>query len=46
MSTINKDHMMYGSCDIKAQRTEFLVILGHFLLFDNPNNRKIKTLKK
>ena len=40
MCTINEDHVMYGSWDIKAQRTEFFVILGHFLPFDSPNNPK------
>ena len=29
----------------KVQRTEFFVILGHFLPFDSPNNPKIKILK-
>ena len=40
MCTINEDHVMYGSWDIKAQWTEFFVILGHFLPFDSPNNPK------
>ena len=30
----------YDSWDIKTQRTEFFVILGHFSPLDPPNNRK------
>ena len=40
LCTINEDHMMYSSWDIKARRTKFFVILGHFLLFDPPNKSK------
>ena len=46
LCTINEDHMMYGSWDVVAQRTEFFVILRHFLPFDpHLTTRKIKILK-
>ena len=35
--TINHDHMMYGSQDIKCKRQSFFVIMGHILPFDSPN---------
>ena len=35
MCNINEDHMMYGSCDIKAWWTEFLVILHLCTTNDN-----------
>ena len=38
MCTINKDHMVHGYWDKKAQQIVFFVILGHFLPFDPPNN--------
>ena len=41
MWTINQDHMMYGSWDIK-----FFVILGYFLTFDPPNNPEIQNFEK
>ena len=46
--TINKDHMIYGSWDIKAQWTEFLVILGYFLPIDplNLKNQNFEKMKK
>ena len=45
LCTINENHMMYGSWDVVAQRTEFFVILGHFLPFDpHLTTRKIKIL--
>ena len=31
--TINRDHMMYGFWNIRCNRHEFFVILGHFLHF-------------
>ena len=31
MCTINQDHMMYGSWDMKCNRRNFFVILGNFL---------------
>ena len=37
MCTINKDHMVHGYWDKKAQQTVFCH-LGHFLPFDPPNN--------
>ena len=45
MCTINKDHMMYGSWDIRHDG-QFFIILGHFLPIYPPNNPKNKTLKK
>ena len=46
LCTINENHMMYGSWEVVAQRTEFFVILGHFLPFDpHLTTRKIKILK-
>ena len=39
MSNIQEDHMMYGLWD-KRQNEQFLVILGHCLPFDPPNNPK------
>ena len=44
MCTINEDHMKY-----KAQQTQFLVILGHFLPFhpsDQLENQNFEKLKK
>ena len=46
MCTINEDHMMYGSRDIKTRRAEFFVILGHFLPFDPPNNLENQNFEK
>ena len=46
MCTINENHMMHGSWDIKAQGIEFLAIWGHFLPFDPLTTPKIKFLKK
>ena len=46
--TINDNHMMYGSWDIKRD-TEFFVILDHFLHFyphDNPNNQYFEKINK
>ena len=43
----NQDHIMHGSfLRYKGQRTEFFVILGHFLLFDPPNNPKNQNFEK
>ena len=44
--TINQDHMMYGSWDIKCKRQSFFVIMGHFLHFGFPNNKKNQNLEK
>ena len=41
--------MMYGSWYIKQRRTEFFVILDHFLLFyplNNPKNKNFEKIKK
>ena len=38
--------MMYDSWDIQAWRTEFFVILGHFLPFEPRNNTKNHNLGK
>ena len=49
MCTINEDHMIYGSWKYKVWQTEIFVILGHFLLFqppDNLENQNFKTEKK
>ena len=49
MCTINPDHMMYGSWDMKCNRQNFFAILGNFLPFYTPNspkNENFKTIKK
>ena len=48
MSTINEDDMIHGSWNITCN-TEFVVILGHFLLFDPPDypeNQIFEKMKK
>ena len=45
MCTINEDHMMHGSCDIR-RNGQFFVILGHFLPFDPPKNSKNQNFEK
>ena len=40
--TINEDHMMYGSWDIKVWRTEFFVISSHFFPLTLLTTLKIK----
>ena len=47
LHTSNKTHihMMYGSWDIRHDG-EFFIIMGHFLPFDPPNNKKSKFWKK
>ena len=40
MCTINQDHMMYVSWDMKFNRQNFFVILGSFLPFYSPNSQK------
>ena len=42
---INEDHMMYGYWNIRHDRQSFVVILGHFLTFEPPNNTKTQNLK-
>ena len=46
LHTSNKTHihMMYGSWDIRHDG-EFFIIMGHFLPFDPPNNKKSKFWK-
>ena len=46
MSTINQDHMMYGSWNIKCKVQEFFAILGRFLPFYPLAAQKMKTSKK
>ena len=36
MSTINENHMMYGSWDMERDRQDFFLILDHFLPFYTP----------
>ena len=45
MRTINEDHMMYGSGDIRHSR-HFFVTLSHFLLFDPPHNLKSQDFER
>ena len=47
--TIYGNHMMYGSWDMKCNKQNFFVILGHFLYFypaNNPKNKNFETMKK
>ena len=47
--TINDNHMIHGSGDMKCNRQNFFVILGHFLPFypaNSPKNKNFKKLKK
>ena len=49
MCTINQDHMIYGSWDIKNKGQSFFLILGPFLPFDphnNPKNQYFEKIKK
>ena len=48
MSTINEDHMIYGSWNIRCHRQIF-VILDHFLLFQppmDPENQNFDKMKQ
>ena len=45
MCTINEDHMIYGSWNIKVQQTESFVILGHFLPYQPPDNLENQNFK-
>ena len=45
MCTINPDHMMYGSWDMKCNRQNFFAILGNFLPFYTPNSPKNENFK-
>ena len=43
----NQDHIMHGSfLRYKGKGQSFFVILGHFLLFDPPNNPKNQDFEK
>ena len=44
--TINDNHMIYGSWDMKCTRQNFFVILGHFLSFYPPTSLKNENFKK
>ena len=46
MCTINQDHMMYGSWDIKCKGQSFLSFWAIFLPFDPPNKPKNQNPKK
>ena len=46
MCSINEDHMMYSSWNIRHDKQSFFVILGHFLFFNLPNNLKNQTFEK
>ena len=48
-STINDNHMMYDSRDMKCDKQNFFVILGYFLHFyptNNPKNQNFEEMKK
>ena len=44
--TINDNHIIYGSWDMKCTRQIFFVILSHFLPFYPPDSLKNENLKK
>ena len=44
--TINGNHMIYDSWDMKSSRWDFFVILGHFLPYNPSNNAKNQYLLK
>ena len=46
MCTINQEHMMYGSWDMKCDRQNFFVIFGHFSPFYPPERWKYQKWKK
>ena len=49
MFIINDDHMIYGSCDMEREWTDFFVILKLFLVFqhaDNPENLNFEKMRK
>ena len=43
---INDNHMIYSSLDMKCNRLNFFVILGHFLPFYPPKSPKNDNIKK
>ena len=44
--TINDNHMIYRSWDMKCTRQNFFVFLGHFLPFYSPNSLKNENFKR
>ena len=46
MSTINENHLMYDSWDMKCTRQDFFAILGYFLSFYPHNSPKNENFKK
>ena len=46
MCTINQDHMMYGSYDMKFNKQNFFVFLGNFLSFYSLTPWKMKIPKR
>ena len=46
LCTINDNHIMYGSWDMKSYKQKFFVIFGHFLHFTPITTQKIKKMKK
>ena len=44
--TINDNHLIYGSWDMKCTRQTFFAIMGHFLSFYSANNENLKKKKK
>ena len=47
--TVNENHVMCGLWNMKRNRQNFFVILGHFLPFypaDNPENQKFEKMEK
>ena len=46
MCTINQDHMMYGSYDMKFNRQNFFCLLGQFFVLLLPNTLKNENTKK
>ena len=46
MCTINQEHMMYGSWDMKCDRQNFFVIFSHFSPFYPPERWKYQKWKK
>ena len=44
--TINDNHLIYGSWDMKCTRQTFFAIMGHFLSFYSANNENLKKKRK
>ena len=48
-SAINDNYIMFGSCDMEREWTDFFVILKLFLVFqhaDNPENLSFEKMRK